>query len=126
MNAMKYEVLEGDVFDDVCQFSWDLMIFIREHQGETNKGFVAAIKHLKKANAILDKITEISQPLWEMYGPPEDVFSEKEEAEKELRREVMTKVINKKLLATQWKEIVKQILYEVPESRETIDRLISE
>ena len=38
----------------------------------------------------------------------------------------MVKLLNKKLLATQWKEIVKQILYEVPESRATIERLISE
>ena len=61
-----------------------------------------------------------------MYGPPEILFSEKDEAEEKLKEETMLKLINKKLLATQWKEVVKQILYEVPESRATIERLINE
>ena len=61
-----------------------------------------------------------------MYGPPEVIFSMKNKSEEKLRKEVMLKVTNKQLSETQWKEIVKQILNEVPESRETIDRLISE
>ena len=61
-----------------------------------------------------------------MYGTPEVIFSMKNKTEEKLRKEVMLKVSNKKLSDSQWKEIVKRILNEVPESRETIDRLISE
>ena len=61
-----------------------------------------------------------------MYGPPEMFFSKKDATEEKLKKEVLLKVNNKNLSETQWKEIVKQILNEVPESRETIERLISE
>ena len=61
-----------------------------------------------------------------MYGPPEMLFSKKNKTEEKLKKEVLLKVNNKNLSETQWKEIVKQILNEVPESRETIERLISE
>ena len=123
---MKYKSLSGEVFDDTCEFNWNIITFIGEHQDETNKGFVAAVKHLKKASSILEKITEWDSPICPMYGCPEMFFEKKDHAEERLREETMIKLMNKKLLATQWKDIVKQILHGLPESRETIDRLISE
>ena len=123
---MKYESLSGKIFDDALDFNWDIITFIGEHQDETNKGFIAAVKHLKKASSILEKITEWDSPICPMYGPPEMFFEKKDPAEEQLREETLIKLMSKKLLATQWKVIVKQILHEVPESRETIDRLISE
>ncbi len=98
--------------------------FISESEDFDIKEIHKARKHVEKALDILSDYSFQHTPV--MYGPPEILFSEKSEAEEKLREETMLKLINKKLLATQWKEIVKQILYEFPESRETIERLISE
>ncbi len=98
--------------------------FISESEDFDIKEVKRARKHIEKALEILSEYNFNHIPV--LYGPPEIFFSEKDEAEEQLREEVMWKVINKKLLATQWKEIVKQILYEVPESRATIERLIGE
>lgn len=121
---MEFDEIVEKVLPVVSDVEEAMVSFMSESEGFDIKEVNKARKHIEKALEILSDYSFQNTPV--MYGPPEDIFSEKEEAEKELRREVMIKVINKKLLATQWKEIVKQILNEVPESRETIDRLISE
>lgn len=123
---MKYDKVEGELYDKVCDLNLAITDFIMQNRDEENNGVKKGMKHLYKVQEIFDEITENNEMLAPMYGPPEDFFSKKDKAEEKLREETMLKIINKKLLATQWKEIVKQILNEVPESREIIERLISE
>lgn len=121
---IRFEEIVENVLPVVGDVEEAMSNFIIKSEEFEIKEIKKARKHIEKALEILGVYSFQHTPV--MYGPPEEMFSEKEEAEKELRREVMVKVINKNLLATQWKEIVKRILHEVPESRETIDRLISE
>lgn len=123
---MKYDKVKGELYDKVCDLNLSITDFIMQNRDEKNNGVKKGIKHLYKVQEIFDEITENNEMFAPMYGPPEDLFSEKDKAEEKLREETMLKLINRKLLATQWKEIVKQILNEFPESRETIERLISE
>ena len=121
---MEYDEIIEKVLPAIGNIEDAMSFFISESEDFDIKEVKRARKHIEKALEILSKY--YSHHMSEMYGPPEIFFSEKDEAEEQLRKEVMWKVINKKLLATQWKEIVKQILHEVPESRATIERLISE
>ena len=101
-----------------------MAVFMSESEDFDIKEIYEARKNVEKALDILCDYSFQHTPV--MYGTPEILFSEKDEAEEKLKEETMLKLINKKLLATQWKEVVKQILYEVPESRATIERLINE
>lgn len=123
---MKYDKVEGELYNKVCDLNLAITDFIMQNRDEKNNGVKKVVKHLFKVQEIFDEITENRDVIAPMYGPPEIIFSEKDKAEEKLKEETMLKLINKKLLATQWKEIVKQILHEVPESRATIERLISE
>ena len=123
---MKYDTVDGELYDKICDLNLAITDFIMQNREEKNNGVKKGIKHLYKVQKIFDEITENREVFAPMYGPPEVFFSEKDKAEEKLREETMLKIINKKLLATQWKEIVKQILHEVPESRESIERLVSE
>lgn len=123
---MKYDLVDGELYERVCDVNIVITDFIMHNKEESNKGVKKGLKYLEGAQKIFDEITRTKELICPMYGALETVFSKKDEAEEKLKEETMLKLINKKLLATQWKEIVKQILYEVPESRATIERLINE
>lgn len=121
---MEYDEIIEKVLPIIGNVKDAMAEFLSESEDFDIKEVKNARKHIEKALEILINYSALHTPV--MYGPPEILFSEKDEAEERLRAEVMVKLINKRLLATQWKEIVKEILHEVPESRATIDRLISE
>lgn len=121
---MEYDEIVEKVLPAVSNVSDAMAVFISESSDYDIKEIVNARNHIEKALDILSDYSFDNTPV--MYGPPEDLFSKRDEVEDQLRREVMAKLTNKRLLATQWKEIVKQILNEVPESRATIERLINE
>lgn len=121
---MEYDEIIEKVLPVVSNVTDAMSNFISESDNFDIVEIQSARKHIEEALDILSDYKFDHTPV--MYGPPEIFFSEKDKAEEQLRKKVMTNVMNKRLLATQWKEIVKQILQEVPESRETIERLISE
>ena len=123
---MKYDLVDGELYERVCDVNLVITDFIMLNKNKSNKGVKKGVKYLERAQKIFDEITRNEGSFCPMYGALETIFSKKDEAEEKLKEETMVKLLNKKLLATQWKEIVKQILYEFPESRATIERLISE
>lgn len=79
-----------------------------------NKELLKALKHVEKADTILEAVGESNIQV--MYGPPETMFSPKELAEMRLRDEVMQQVKQADLTAEQWKELVADLA-----SNENID-----
>lgn len=121
---MEFDEKSVDLLDAVRDLNEALATFLIAYgQNTSNSDVNRARKYLKEAYAILSPfgLPALIPP---MYGAPEVSYSKKKEAEEKLKQELFTIIDEKRLLATQWKEIVKQIIDRIPESREAIGQII--
>ena len=79
---MKYDKVEGELYDKVCDLNLAITDFIMQNRDEKNNGVKKGMKHLYKVQEIFDEITENNEMLAPMYGPPEDFFSKKTKQKK--------------------------------------------
>lgn len=132
---MGFDSINYELFIKARDISREIEEFM-DLSNDVDGGINVALDYLGKAKEVLDDylnnaegiLDEITSELYTcpMYGSPEILFAKKDRTEEILKNELLTEVNNKKILATQWKEIVKQIIEAVPEGRETIKRIINE
>ena len=72
---MKYDLVDGELYERVCDVNLVITDFIMLNKNKSNKGVKKGVKYLERAQKIFDEITRNEGTFCPMYGALETIFS---------------------------------------------------